>query len=254
MSRTISLSKNYDEALTHAKAALKSGGVLIYPTDTLYGLGCNALSERAVQKIYAIKSRDKGKPLSILVSDYAMLLECCEVSSAQERILHALLPGPYTFILPLRKPIPVSMGTTVQRASASSSGSMSDAFSRGKRTSPSASPTPTGASGSSGPLAAERQVGAPQLTIGVRVPEHMFMRQVSKELGMPIVSTSANLSGGKDAAVLKDVSSAVSSKADLLIDGGKCLYAQGSTVIDLIDMKILRKGAIRKGDKFEFAD
>jgi len=201
MPRTFSLAEDYDKSLAEAKKTLKSGGILVYPTDTLYGLGCDALSKKAVSRIYAIKSRDKGKPLSILVSDYAMLLEYCTVSSAQERILHALLPGPYTFILPLRKPIPASQGATV----------------------------------------------------GIRVPEHFFMRQVSREFGAPIVTTSANVSGEKDAAKLSDVPSAVSSRADLLIDGAKCPYARGSTVIDLMNMKILRKGAVRKGDKFEFA-
>jgi tRNA threonylcarbamoyl adenosine modification protein (Sua5/YciO/YrdC/YwlC family) len=201
MPRTVSLAANYDAALEEAKRVLSSGGVLIYPTDTLYGLGCDATNRRAVEKIYALKEREKGKPLSILVSDYAMLLEYCSVSPSQERILHALLPGPYTFILPLRKPLPACPGATA----------------------------------------------------GMRVPEHMFMRQASKELGIPVVSTSANVSGNKDAARLKDVDSAVSSKADLLIDGGKCPYAKGSTVIDLVSMKILRKGAVRKGDRFEFA-
>ncbi|VVB99752.1 Threonylcarbamoyl-AMP synthase [uncultured archaeon] len=202
MPRTLSLAKNYDESLAAAKQVLRDGGTLVYPTDTLYGLGCNALSEKAVEKIYSVKGREEGKPLSIIVSDHAMLLEYCTVSSAQERILHALLPGPYTFVLPLRKRIPAS----------------------------------------------------PSMTIGIRVPEHMFMRQVSKELEMPIVSTSANVSGDKDAASLSSVSAGVSSKADLLIDGGKCQYGTGSTVIDLIGMKILRKGAVRRGDKIEFGD
>ena len=202
MPRTFSLADDYDKALAEAKLILKSGGVLVYPTDTLYGLGCNAVDKRAVERIYTIKNREGRKPLSILVSDYAMLLEYCTVSSAQERILHSLLPGPYTFILPLRKPLPAATGATV----------------------------------------------------GIRVPEHYFMRQISKELKMPIVSTSANLSGEKDAATLSDVSRPVSSRADLLIDGGICLYGKGSTVIDLVNMKILRKGAVRKGDKFEWAE
>jgi len=218
MAKTFSLANNYDEALAEAKRILLADGTLIYPTDTLYGLGCNALSEKAVAKIYSIKAREAGKPLSIIVSDYAMLKQYCDVPPAQERILHALLPGPYTFILKLRKKLPVSPAIEIQRAS------------------PSVSPT------------------ASQLTIGIRVPEHYFMRQVSKELGMPIVSTSANISGKKDAAKLSDVDKEVSSRADLLIDNGACAYGKGSTVIDLIRMKILRKGAVRKGDAFEFAD
>lgn len=197
MAKTFSLANNYDEALAEAKRILLADGTLIYPTDTLYGLGCNALSEKAVGKIYSIKGRDEGKPLSIIVSDYTMLRQYCEVSPAQERILHALLPGPYTFILPLRKSLPSSQGATV----------------------------------------------------GVRVPEHYFMRQISKELGVPVVSTSANMSGKKDAATLSGVEKAVSSRADLLIDGGRCLYGIGSSVIDLVSMKTLRKGAVRKGDR-----
>ena len=202
MPLTFSLADDFDKSLAEAKQVLKDGGILVYPTDTLYGLGCDATSKAAVEKIYSLKERDRGKPLSIIVSDYAMLLEYCEVSSSQEKILHALLPGPYTFILQLRKPIPAS----------------------------------------------------PNLTIGVRVPEHIFMRQVSKELNMPIVSTSANISGQKDAAELKEIDKTIASSSSLLIDGGKCLYGTGSTVIDLQNMKILRKGAVKKGDKFEFAE
>ena len=201
MPARISLSSDYDLALESAKSILSADGLAIYPTDTLYGLGCNALSQNAVDKIYAIKKREAGKPLSMIVSDYAMLLEYCTVSSAQERILHSLLPGPYTFILPLRKKLPASLS----------------------------------------------------LSVGIRVPEHLFMRQVSKELKMPIVSTSANLSGEKDAAELRQLDAEVAGAADLIIDGGKCKYAQGSTVIDLINMKIIRKGAVREGDKFEWA-
>ncbi len=199
MPQTVSLAKDYDVALAQAKRVLLAGGTVVYPTDTLYGIGCDATSAKAVEKIYALKRRDGRKPLSILVSDYAMLLQYCEVSAAQERILHALLPGPYTFILQLKKRLPVSETSSV----------------------------------------------------GVRVPEHIFMRQVSKELNIPIVSTSANLSGEKDAAKLSGVNKEICGKADLVIDGGKCAYAQGSTVIDLLHMKVLRKGAVREGDRFE---
>ena len=219
MPQTISLSQDYDKALSVAKRIILAGGTFVYPTDTLYGIGCDATSKTAVEKIYTIKSRDASKPLSILVSDYSMLLELCEVSPTQERMLHALLPGPYTFILKLRKPLPAS-SRPAERLSVAS--------------------------------------GAPSATsqtmeIGVRVPEHYFARQISRELGLPIVTTSANLSGEKGAALMKDVDAAVSSKADLLIDGGACQYAQSSTVIDLLRMKVLRKGAVREGDTFVFA-
>lgn len=198
MAPTISLS-DYDTAKEAAKAIISSDGLLIYPTDTLYGLGCNALSEKAVGKVYAAKKREGKKPLSMIVADYPMLIEYCEVSGAQERILHSLLPGPYTFILPLRKKLPVS----------------------------------------------------PAMSVGVRVPEHMFMRCISRELSLPIVSTSANFSGEKEAAEISELRSEILGAAGLVVDGGRCQYAQGSTVIDLMQMKVLRAGAVRKGDRFE---
>ncbi|MEM2138189.1 MAG: L-threonylcarbamoyladenylate synthase [Candidatus Anstonellaceae archaeon] len=201
MPTKLSLSSDYDLAKESAKSILSADGLLVYPTDTLYGLGCNALSQKAVDKIYELKARDQGKPLSMVVADFPMLLEYCTVSESQEKILHSLLPGPYTFILPLRRKLPVS----------------------------------------------------PSLSAGIRVPEHRFMRQVAKELGFPIVSTSANISGKKDSAEADGVDAEVASAVDLIIDGGKCKYAQGSTIIDLVSMKIVRKGAVRDGDKFEWA-
>jgi L-threonylcarbamoyladenylate synthase len=80
--------------------------------------------------------------------------------------------------------------------------------------------------------------------LGVRVPEHVFMRTVSKQLGIPIVTTSANVSGGKPPVSLKDVPLQVRGAAGAVIDGGRCKYAQGSTVIDLVERKVLRRGAI----------
>ncbi|MFA4983345.1 MAG: L-threonylcarbamoyladenylate synthase [Candidatus Micrarchaeia archaeon] len=202
MAERHSLISDYDSAFSAVKKAIQADGLVVYPTDTLYGIGCNALSEKATARIYVAKIRDKGKPLSIIVSDFEMLSRFCKISAAQKKILLELLPGPYTFILPLKKPMPASQ----------------------------------------------------TMEIGVRVPEHAFMRQASKELGLPIVSTSANLSGKPDAANLSSIDPSVAAAADVIIDGGDCGYAQGSTVIDLIRMKVLRKGAVRKGDRIEWAD
>ncbi len=200
MAPRLIIAEDYDTAKESAKAVISSGGVLVYPTDTLYGLGCDATSKEAVEKIYSIKKREGKKPMSMLVSGFEMIRKYCDVPPAHSKIIHELLPGPYTFILALREKLPVS-GT---------------------------------------------------LQVGVRVPEHHFMRQVSRELGLPIVTTSANVSGEKDADELSGVNQEIANEADLLIDGGKCKYAQGSTVIDLVQMKILRKGAVRDGDRIEF--
>lgn len=189
---------DYDTCFESACAAMAAGGIVAYPTDTLYGIGCDATNKEAVVRLRKLKGRDAKKPLSIIVADFPAIEGLCSLSGRQKETLHTLLPGPYTFILPLRKPLPVCEG----------------------------------------------------LEVGIRVPEHAFMRQVSQKLGVPIVSTSANLSGEKEAAEAGGISQKILGGVSLLIDGGSCRYAQGSTVIDLIRMKVLRKGAIRQGDVF----
>jgi len=72
------------------------------------------------------------------------------------------------------------------------------------------------------------------------------MRVISKELNLPVVSTSANLSGGKDPIAFKDVPSSILDAAAVAIDGGVTKYAQPSTILDLDEMKIVRSGAMKK--------
>ncbi|MCX6769051.1 MAG: L-threonylcarbamoyladenylate synthase, partial [Candidatus Micrarchaeota archaeon] len=112
MALSIPLS-DYDTALEAVCAAILAGGIVIYPTDTLYGIGCDATNPLAVEKIRKLKKRDGEKPFSIIVSDFEMLKEHCKISNAQSHALQALLPGPYTFILPLKKPLPVSNSKSI---------------------------------------------------------------------------------------------------------------------------------------------
>lgn len=75
--------------------AIKSK-ILVYPTDTVYGLGCNAENQVLVERIYAIKGREKKKPLSVIAPGKKWILEHCVVS---EEIIDKYLPGKYTLIL-----------------------------------------------------------------------------------------------------------------------------------------------------------
>jgi len=75
--------------------AIKSK-VLIYPTDTVYGIGCNAENEMLIDRIFSIKGRDKKKPMSVIAPDKKWILENCIVS---KDILDKYLPGPYTLLL-----------------------------------------------------------------------------------------------------------------------------------------------------------
>ncbi len=86
-------------AAVRAAAVLRMGGVVLFPTDTLYGLGADALSDEAVAKIFSIKGRDEGKPIHALVSGLEMAAEYGEVSD-EVRLLASRLPqGQVTFIV-----------------------------------------------------------------------------------------------------------------------------------------------------------
>ena len=75
---------------------IKEGDIFIYPTDTIYGLGCNALIEESVNRIKEIKGRDKDKPLSIIAPSKQWIKDNLEI---KEEIIEKYLPGPYTLIL-----------------------------------------------------------------------------------------------------------------------------------------------------------
>ena len=80
------------------------GKIFIYPTDTVYGIGCNAYLEDKVNKIKKIKQRDKNKPLSIIAPSYEWIKKNFEISKLQEEFIKKHLPGPYTIILKKKLP------------------------------------------------------------------------------------------------------------------------------------------------------
>lgn len=192
--------KEYDEALEKGKEAIRAGGIIIYPTDTLYGIGANALDEKAVERVARCKGRPEGKPMSIIVSDLAMLKEYCEVSDEVAFILQLLLPGPFTVILKAKMKFPKEIADGDK--------------------------------------------------VGVRIPHHVFITTMVRQLGFPITATSANISGGKSPAKLSDVPKELTDEASVLVDGGPTKWAEGSTVIDFTSKEPV---IIRRGARYEYA-
>jgi tRNA threonylcarbamoyl adenosine modification protein (Sua5/YciO/YrdC/YwlC family) len=92
--------------LKAAAEVLESGGLVIYPTDSVYGLGCDLFNKKAVERIYQIKGNDKRKLLSFICPDLSGIAEYAYVSNAAYKIMRHLLPGPYTFILTATKQVP----------------------------------------------------------------------------------------------------------------------------------------------------
>ena len=85
---------------------LQDGKIIVYPTDTIYGIGCDILNKKAVQTIQKIKNRKKQKPLSIICTDLKEISHWAVVSNFQYKILKKYLPGPFTFILKASKEAP----------------------------------------------------------------------------------------------------------------------------------------------------
>jgi L-threonylcarbamoyladenylate synthase len=78
---------------------IRSGRVMVYPTDTVYGIGCLATDDRAVNEVYRIKKRERNKPLLVLVDSLNMATDHFYINKRQKEILKQYWPGPYSFIL-----------------------------------------------------------------------------------------------------------------------------------------------------------
>ena len=96
--------KTEKDIIKKAVDALKKGKLIVYPTDTIYGIGADATSKKAVSKVYKIKKRKKSLPLSVMVSNKTMLKQW---SYPSKKSLEKL-PGKYTFILEPKKKLPVA--------------------------------------------------------------------------------------------------------------------------------------------------
>ena len=92
-------------------AHLKKGGIIAYPTDTFYGIGCDIMNKKAIERVYQIKQRQKNKPFSFICSNLKHISLYAKVSNYAYRTMKRLLPGPYTFILEGSKLVPKMMLT-----------------------------------------------------------------------------------------------------------------------------------------------
>ncbi|MBI3892300.1 MAG: threonylcarbamoyl-AMP synthase [Candidatus Wallbacteria bacterium] len=90
---------------------LLGGALMAYPTDTVYGLGCDMLNKRAVERVYAVKRMDRTKPLALLCNDLSHISEYALVSDFAYRVMKHLVPGPYTFVLPATRLVPKVLET-----------------------------------------------------------------------------------------------------------------------------------------------
>ncbi len=97
------------EIIEQAQAVIEKGGSIVYPTDTLYGLGVNALDEYAVSRLFKIKQRSELKPISVMVRDLEMLGDLVKLNRKQEKFLKKVWPGPVTAVLEKKDSLPMAL-------------------------------------------------------------------------------------------------------------------------------------------------
>jgi tRNA threonylcarbamoyl adenosine modification protein (Sua5/YciO/YrdC/YwlC family) len=90
---------------------LNQGGIIAYPTDTFYGIGCDIMNKKAISRIYQIRQRKKNKPFSFVCSDLKNISHYAKISNYAYKTMRRLLPGPYTFILAGSRQVPKMMLT-----------------------------------------------------------------------------------------------------------------------------------------------
>ena len=190
------------EDFERATDVILSGGTCIFPTDTVYGLGANALDDSAVDKLFEIKGRDKNKQISVLIADYEDILKIAEIPTRKEgKLMEKFWPGPLTIILKRKENI------------ANSAAAGGD-------------------------------------TIGVRMPDSDIARNLIREVGLPLATTSVNMSGNKPAISINDIDEEVADKVDFILEGEESPLKVASTVVKIEDGKpvILREGTIKRAD------
>src|SRR5574344_376475 len=177
---------------------LQNGGIIIYPTDTIYGIGCDIFKTKAIERIADILGeRKKKSALSFICSDLSHLSDFTEpISNNVFKIMKKVLPGPYTFILEANNNVP-------------------------------------------------KIIQSNKKTIGIRIPDNIIIREIVKEIGHPILSSSAT----DDNEVVEYTTDPeliyerYENLVDMVIDGG---YGDNipSTVVDCTsgEIEILREG------------
>lgn len=88
---------------------LRMGAVIVYPTDTVYGIGCDIFNQKAIKRIYQLKRQPKEKPFSFMCASLKDVSTYCHISNSAYRLMKQHLPGAYTFILPTMKLVPKIM-------------------------------------------------------------------------------------------------------------------------------------------------
>lgn len=177
---------------------IKNGGIVVFPTETVYGIGTNALNENSIKKLYEIKKRPLNKPISLLVNNMDMVNQIAkDISKKEYELMEKFFPGPFTIILKKKDIVPNILTADTD-------------------------------------------------TVGVRMPDNEIAKKLIEYAGVPIATSSANISGENNETNLKNLIKKFNGKIDCFVDGGESKIGIASTIVKVIDEVpyILRKGSI----------
>lgn len=190
------------ESLNSPAEIVRQGGIIVFPTETVYGIGVNALDEIAVKRLFDVKKRPYNKPISLLVSSIDMVNEIAkDITDLEYTLMNKFFPGPLTIILNKKDVI-------------------SDVVTSG------------------------------QNTVGVRMPDNSIARKLIEYAGVPLATSSANISNEPSATNVSSLMEVFAENVDCFVDGGESNIGVASTIVKVIDGKvnILRQGPITKED------
>ncbi len=210
--------EDYNSIINAVVYVLEHGGMVVYPSDTVYGLGVDAANDNAVKKIFEFKGRRFGKAVSVAVDSMEMAERYVELNETAKNFYGNFLPGPYTIISKFKIPIRLQ---TVRR--------------------PPYDLKPYCYLSS---LLFSENGG-----LGIRIPDSKLIIDLVKKLRRPITATSANLSGTGPHYSVQSLLNTLSEKKkamiDLVIDGGRLPRVAPSTVVDttLDSVNVVRDGS-----------
>jgi L-threonylcarbamoyladenylate synthase len=173
---------------------VKEGGVIVYPTETVYGIGGNALEKDVWNRIRKIKERPKEKGFIILIKEPNWLEDLVEfIPENAWKLIKKFWPGPLTIVFPVRKSYRYLFGKTV----------------------------------------------------AIRVSPHPYVKEILEISGVPLISTSANISGEGPVKDFKEAEKRFGDLVDGIVDG-ECWGEKPSTIFNSLTGEILREGPISK--------
>ncbi len=180
--------------IRRAVELLEQGELLAYPTDTVYGLGCDLFNKGAIERLYQAKGMTKDKSLAFICADLSDIARYAVVENAAYRVLKRILPGPYCVLLNATREVP-------------------------------------------------KMVQTRQKTVGIRVPSHPVTLALVRELGRPLISTTAAMSGEDPMVDPWEIDERFPALS-MVLDGGPGGLLP-TTILDLTgeQVRVVREGA-----------